>query len=89
MRLFESEGNYVRLHLENETPLVLRSLSALAERLDPNTFFRASRKHLLNLAHVTDIEDWFGGSLRAVLDDGTTVELSRRQAQRFRERNSL
>ncbi|GAB5536412.1 MAG: LytTR family DNA-binding domain-containing protein [Rubricoccaceae bacterium] len=89
VRLFESEGNYVRLHLETETPLVLRSLSALEERLDPDTFFRASRKHLLNLAHVADIEDWFSGGLRAVLNDGTTVELSRRQAQRFRERNSL
>ncbi|MEO0558391.1 MAG: LytTR family DNA-binding domain-containing protein [Bacteroidota bacterium] len=89
VRLFESEGNYVRLHLAEEAPLVLRSLSALEERLDPDTFFRASRKHLLNLEHVTDIEDWFSGSLRAVLDDGTTVEMSRRQAQRFRERTSL
>lgn len=89
VRLFESEGNYVRLHLAEETPLVLRSLSALEERLDPGTFFRASRKHLLNLEHVADIEDWFGGSLRAVLPDGTTVEMSRRQAQRFRERTSL
>jgi len=89
VRLFESEGNYVRLYLEQDTPLVLRSLNALEERLDPDIFFRASRKHLLNLAHVTDIEDWFGGSLRAVLDDGTAIELSRRQAQRFRERNSL
>lgn len=89
VRLFESEGNYVRLHLETETPLVLRSLNALEDRLDPGTFFRASRKHLLNLEHVTEIQDWFGGGLRAVLNDGTTVELSRRQAQRFRERTSL
>ena len=89
VRLFESEGNYVRLHLAREAPLVLRTLGALEDRLDPVAFFRASRKHLLNLEHVTRIEDWLGGALRAVLDGGETVELSRRQSQRFRERTSL
>ncbi|MEM0962836.1 MAG: LytTR family DNA-binding domain-containing protein [Bacteroidota bacterium] len=89
VRLFESEGNYVRLYVRDEKPLVLRSLNALESRLDPAVFFRASRQHLVNLAHVTGLEDWFGGTLRAVLDGGETVELSRRQAQRFRERTSL
>ena len=89
VRLFESEGNYVRLYAGAETPLVLRSLNALEARLDPAVFFRANRKHLLNLAHVVGLEDWFGGALRATLDGGETVELSRRQAQRFRERQSL
>jgi two-component system LytT family response regulator len=89
VRLFESEGNYVRLYVGDETPLVLRSLNALEARLDPAVFFRASRKHLLNLERVTGLEDWFGGAIRAVLDGGETVELSRRQAQRFRERTSL
>ena len=89
VRLFESEGNYVRLYVGGETPLVLRSLNALEERLDPAVFFRASRQHLLNLEHVTGLEDWFGGALRATLEGGETVELSRRAAQRFRERTSL
>ena len=89
VRLFESEGNYVRLYVGEETPLVLRSLSALEDRLDPAVFFRASRQHLLNLEHVARLEDWFGGTLRAVLAGGETVELSRRQTQRFRERTSL
>lgn len=89
VRLFESEGNYVRLYVGRETPLVLRSLNQLEARLDPAVFFRASRKHLVNLARVTTLEDWFGGTLRAVLDGGEAVELSRRQAQRFRERTSL
>ncbi|MEM6327098.1 MAG: LytTR family DNA-binding domain-containing protein [Bacteroidota bacterium] len=89
VRLFESEGNYVRLYVGRETPLVLRSLTQLEARLDPAVFFRASRQHLLNLEHVAKLEDWFGGTLRAVLDGGETVELSRRQTQRFRERTSL
>ena len=94
VRLFESEGNYVRLYHRaaggrTETPLVLRSLTQLEARLDPGVFFRASRKHLLNLAHVVRLEDGASGAMRAVLDGGETVELSRRQAQRFRERTSL
>ena len=80
VRLFESEGNYVRLYHGAERPLVLRSLSALEARLDPGVFFRASRKHLVNLAHVADVEPWFNGGLRLVLDEGDVIELSRRQA---------
>jgi two-component system LytT family response regulator len=89
VRLFESEGNYTRLYFGREKPLVYRSLSYLEERLDPKTFFRANRKHILNLKRITSIDAWFGGGLRARLEDGTEIELSRRQAQKFRERMSL
>ncbi|WP_420456930.1 LytR/AlgR family response regulator transcription factor [Rubrivirga sp.] len=89
VRLFESEGNYVRLYHGAERPLVLRSLSALEGRLDPAAFFRASRKHVVNLAHVVGVEPWFKGGLRLVLEAGEAVELSRRQAQRFRDQTGL
>ncbi len=89
VRLFESEGTYVRLYVGAERPLVLRSLYALEARLDPDVFFRASRTHLINLERVARLEDWVGGRLRAVLDGGEVVELSRRQARLFRERMSL
>jgi two-component system LytT family response regulator len=42
IRLFESEGNYVRVYFDNFRPLILRSLNSLEERLDEKTFFRAS-----------------------------------------------
>jgi two-component system LytT family response regulator len=48
IRLFESEGNYVRVYFDNFRPLILRSLNSLEERLDEKTFFRASRKHIVN-----------------------------------------
>ena len=32
VRLFESEGNYVRVHFENSKPLILRSLNNLEQR---------------------------------------------------------
>jgi two-component system LytT family response regulator len=39
IRLFESMGNYVRLHFDDQKPLVLKSLNNLEDRLDPNTYF--------------------------------------------------
>ena len=33
----------------NNKPLILKSLNALEERLDEKTFFRANRKHIVNL----------------------------------------
>jgi two-component system LytT family response regulator len=83
--LFESEGNYTRLHLEKHEPLLGRSLSYLEERLDPRGFFRANRKELVTLAHVQRIEPGPGAGLILHLENGRDVEMSRRQAQRFRQ----
>ncbi|MCH7774378.1 MAG: response regulator, partial [Bacteroidetes bacterium] len=44
VRLFESEGNYVRIYFGENKPLILRTLNYLDERLDDKTFFRANRK---------------------------------------------
>lgn len=89
VRLFESEGNYVRVYFKNFKPLILKSLNALEEKLDERTFFRASRKHIVNLQWVDHIETWFNGGLRVTLKDNTQLEVSRRQAARFKELLSL
>lgn len=88
VKMFESEGNYVRVFFQNYKPLILKSLNTLEERLD-YTFFRANRKFIVNLRWVQSVENWFNGGLRFTLKDGTTVEVSRRQAARFREMMSL
>jgi two-component system LytT family response regulator len=59
VRLCESMGNYVRLFFDDQKPLVLKSLNALEERLDPKVFFRANRKHIINLNFIDKIEPWF------------------------------
>lgn len=88
VRLFESEGNYVRVYFNSFKPLILKSLNNLEERLD-HTFFRTSRKYIVNLRWVESVENWFNGGLRLTLKDGTQVEVSRRQGARFRELMSL
>ncbi len=89
IRLFESEGNYVRVRFRDEKPLVLKSLNDLEKRLDPKSFFRASRKSIINLKWVDSIENWFNGRLLVRMKGGEEVEISRRQAARFKELMSL
>lgn len=89
IRLLESEGNYTRVHFDDNKPQLFRSLSAMEDRLDPKHFFRANRKQVINLAWVEGIEPWFSGGLLVRLKGGLKVELSRRQAQDFRDRMSL
>jgi two-component system LytT family response regulator len=89
IRLLESEGNYTRLHFDEHKPQLFRSLTAMEDRLDPRHFFRANRKQVINLTWVEGIEPWFSGGLLVKLKGGLKVELSRRQAQDFRERMSL
>ncbi len=89
IRLLESEGNYTRVHFENAQPQLFRSLNAMEERLDPKYFFRANRRQIINLSWIEKIEPWFSGGLLVHLKGGAKVELSRRQAQDFREKMSL
>lgn len=89
VRLFESEGNYVRVRFGENKPLVLRSLNNLEKKLDPHVFFRANRKQLINLAWVDRIEPWFSGGINCTLTTGEVVEVSRRQTLRFKELMSL
>jgi two-component system LytT family response regulator len=89
IRLFESEGNYVRVKFNDQKPLVLRSLNKLEEKLDPHVFFRANRKHIVNLRYVEKIDPWFSGGLNVKMKTGEEVEVSRRQASRFKELMSL
>jgi two-component system LytT family response regulator len=89
VRLFESDGNYIKVYFENFKPMIHKSLNALDERLDEKSFFRASRKHIINLGWVEGIEPWFNGGLVVTLKGGDRIEVSRRQAARFKEMMSL
>jgi two-component system LytT family response regulator len=91
VRLFESMGNYVRLHFEDQKPMILKSLNSLEERLDPKIFFRANRKHIINLNSIEKIEPWFSGGLLVTLQGGHTekIEISRRQSIKFKDLMSL
>jgi two-component system, LytTR family, response regulator len=89
IRLFESDGNYIKVYFDTNRPMIHKSLNALDEKLDERAFFRASRKHVVNLSWVEGIEPWFNGGLMVKLRGGDKVEVSRRQAAKFKDMMSL
>ncbi len=89
VRLFESDGNYIKVYFDQYKPMIHKSLNALDKKLDERAFFRASRKHIINLSWIDSIETWFNGGLLVKLKGGEKIEVSRRQASKFKELMSL
>lgn len=89
IRLFESVGNYAKVFFGGNKPLILKSLNALEERLDNKVFFRANRKHIVNLRMIEKVEPYFNGGLLLEIQGGEKIEVSRRQAVKFKEMMSL
>lgn len=89
IRLFESVGNYAKVFFATNKPLILKSLNALEERLDERVFFRANRKHIINLRWIEKIEPYFNGGLLVELKGGEKIEVSRRQTVKFKEMMSF
>lgn len=85
IRLLEAADDYVRLRFGKHAPLLTRSLQSLESKLDPQHFFRASRKHIVNLQHVQSVSLLPSQLLQLEMSDGALVPLSRRQTALFRE----
>jgi two-component system, LytTR family, response regulator len=89
IRMLESEGNYTRVYFGENRPLIYKSLNALESRLDPATFFRASRSHIVNLRDIQSLAPQPDGGLVATLTGGLKIGISRRQSRKLRELMSL
>jgi two-component system LytT family response regulator len=87
--LLESVGNYTRLHFGGNAPLIFRSLTAIEQRLNPRTFFRANRSQIVNLGWIEAAENDIDGRLSVKLRSGKQVEISRRQSRSLRDLLSL
>ncbi|MAD75849.1 MAG: DNA-binding response regulator [Rheinheimera sp.] len=86
---FEAMGNYTRVHLANAAPATYRSISAIAERLPAESFFRASRSWIINTHYIKEITPSVAGGFDVQLQHDKQVEISRRQASAFRQHWSL
>jgi two-component system LytT family response regulator len=61
----------------------------LDERLSPQHFFRANRQQIINLNYIDKIEPFFNSGFLIYMKDGAKVEVSRRQAVKFKETMAL
>lgn len=73
----ESAGNYVSLHLGRKTHLIRETLSGLEKRLDPARFVRIHRCTIVNINRVRELETYFHGEYKVILQDDTQLTLSR------------
>jgi len=62
-----------------------RSLNQLEARLDRARFFRASRRHIVNLEMVASVTPSLSGGLTLTLANGLAVEMSRRRAAELKQ----
>ncbi len=89
VRYLEAVGNYSRVFFLDHSPLHYSSLQKIGTRLGQKQFFRINRQQIVNLNHVSSIEPWVTGGLRVTLSCGTTLDVSRRQANHFKQLMSL
>lgn len=87
--LFEIVGNYTRVYFRDQKPLIYKSLNQIEERLPENMFFRASRQQIINLKYIKSVDNWFNGKLKATMQNGEEIEISRRQSALFKDMLSL
>jgi len=82
---FEADNEMVAIHTPSMTYETDLTLSELENRLDPEHFFRAHRKAIVNLDRVVRLERIEGGRLLAVLGDSARVEVSRQASKKLRD----
>ena len=82
----DAAGNYVRLHVKGEAHLFRETMTAMEKRLDAAQFVRIHRSHIVNIAHVKELQPGIAGEQVVVLRGGARLTLSRGYRARLRER---
>jgi two-component system LytT family response regulator len=77
----EAQGNYVIIHARGREHELRETLAGLEDKLDPADFVRIHRSTIVNVHRIREIQPWFHGHHRVVLDDGTELRMSRYQRE--------
>ena len=78
----EAAKNYVRIHAEGNAYLLRGTIDGLHRRLDPGRFLRVNRSQIVNIDSIKELQPWFHGEYRIILEDGTELMWSRRYLDR-------
>ena len=82
----EAAGNYVRLHLGDESHLFRETMNRMETRLDPRRFVRIHRSRIVNSERIKELQPWFNGEYVVILRNGTRLPLSRGYRDKLQER---
>jgi two-component system LytT family response regulator len=82
----EASGNYVRLHLSEESHLFRETMNNMEARLDTRRFVRIHRSRIVNTDRIKELQPWFNGEYVVVLQNGTRLTLSRGYREKLQQR---
>jgi two-component system LytT family response regulator len=77
----EADGNYARLHVGKREHEFRETLTSLEEKLNPAEFLRIHRSTIVNIQRIKEIQAWFHGHHRVLLQNGTELRMSRYQRE--------
>ena len=81
----EAAGNYVRLHLGDESHLFRETMNRMEARLDTRRFARIHRSRIVNTERIKELQPWFNGEYVVILRNGTRLTLSRGYRDRLQD----
>jgi two-component system LytT family response regulator len=81
----DAAGNYVRLHVKGDAHLFRETMAAMESRLDPSSFVRIHRSHIVNVDRIKELQPGTGDHA-VVLRSGVKLPLSRGYKDRLQER---
>lgn len=82
-------GNYANLHHRDGIFPVRASLAELEQRLEPASFARVHRSHIVNLDRISMIRPTASGDYRIHMNSGEVIRFSRRYRAQLKERLGL
>jgi len=81
IKYIESKSEYLRIHLENQTPIMtLMSMKKMEEFLPENSFMRVHRSFIVNLNKITTVE-----RNRIVFDKDIYIPVSEQYKSKFQK----
>jgi two-component system, LytTR family, response regulator len=86
---WETDGNYIRLHVGAASHLIRMTAASIEPQLDPRSFIRIHRRYIVNVDRIVEVQPWFAGDAIIVLRNGAKLRLSRTYRERLHARLGL
>ena len=81
----EAEGNYVGVHNGKKAYLLRETIGRLESQLNPKEFLRIHRSAIVRIDKIKELQPWFHGEYRVILDGGKQLMLSRNYRAKLQE----
>jgi two-component system LytT family response regulator len=73
----------VRVYDNQKGYLLRETISNLEEQLDPKQFRRIHRSAIVKIDRIKEMQPWFHGEYRIIMENGKELTLSRNYRQNF------